>query len=175
MDDLERPDARPVPDEIRGEILDPFIAAACSTLAEMAQTTADARDLYATATPRPAGDVTVVLDLTPTPGAMLVLDFPGPTASALADRVLAEAGGVADDAMVRDCMGEITNVIAGQAKAMLHGTPHRFAFSTPRVLSGGELMLGTGSGREFLVVDFASDAGDFTLRLRPTEGEAEGA
>ena len=174
MDDLERPDARPVPDEIRGEILDPFIAATCSTLAEMVQTTAEARAVYATATPHPSGDISVVLDLTPTPGAMLVLDFPGPTASALADRVLAEAGGAADDTLVRDCMGEITNVIAGQAKAMLHGTPYRFAFSTPKILPGRDPMRGPDRGREFLVVDFASDAGDFTLRLCPVKGEAEG-
>jgi CheY-specific phosphatase CheX len=72
-------------------------------------------------------------------------------------------------------MGEITNVIAGQAKAMLHGTPHRFAFSTPRLLSGGDPVPGAVAGREFLVVVFASDAGDFTLQLCPTEGEGEGA
>jgi len=174
LDDSEGPDARPIPDRIRAEILDPFIAAVCSTLAEMAQTTADAGDLYATATPRPAGDVTVVLALTPAPGALLVLDFPGSTASVLADRVLAEAGGAADDATVRDCMGEITNVIAGQAKALLHGTPYRFGFSTPKIIPRGTAVPEMDARREFLIAAFASDAGDFTLALCPPGGEAEG-
>lgn len=174
MHDRGGPDARPIPDDIRRDILDAFIAATCATLAEMAETGADARDVYASATPRPSGDIIVVLGLTPTPGAMLVLDFPGPTASALASRVLAGADGASDDAIIRDCMGEITNVIAGQAKAMLHGTPYRFAFSTPRIVSGRGPVPATETGRDFLVVVFASDAGDFTLHLCPAGGDAEG-
>ena len=176
LDDSEGPDARPIPDRIRAEILDPFIAAVCSTLAQMAQTAAEARAACATATSHSSGDVTVVLDLTPTPGAMLVLDFPGPTAQALADRVLTEAGGAADDALVRDFMGEIANVVAGQAKAMLHGTRHRFAFTYAEDHPARRTPSCSGRARrrEFLIVDFASDVGDFTLRVRPAGGEAEG-
>ncbi len=172
MDDLECPDTRPIPDEVREELLDPFIVAACTTLAEMALTAAEVRETYATVTSRSVGDITVVLDLTPARGAMLVLGFPEPTAAALAGRVLAETGGGADDALVRDCMGEITNVIAGQAKAMLHGTSRRFAFSTPRIMSGRNLVPEHSTGCEFLVAHFDSDAGDFILQVCSAQGEA---
>jgi chemotaxis protein CheX len=170
----ECPDAWPISDKDRGECLQSFIQATCTTLAEMAEVVAEVREVSTTLTPRSSGDITVVLGLTPTPGAMLVLDFPGPTASALADRVLAEVGGTSDYALVRDCMGELTNVIAGQAKALLHGTSHAFAFSTPEIMSNRNLLPGTDPGREFLIVVFTSIAGDFTLQLCPVEREAEG-
>jgi chemotaxis protein CheX len=174
LNKLDCPDARPISDKDREECLQAFIQATFTTLAEMAEVVADVREVYATSTPRSVGDITVVLGLTPTPGAMLVLDFPGPTASALANRVLAEAGGTSDDDLVRDCMAELTNVIAGQAKALLHGTSHAFAFSTPKIMSKRDLLPGTDPGREFLIVMFASDAGDFTLQLCPVESVAEG-
>jgi chemotaxis protein CheX len=174
LNKLKCPDARPISDKDREECLQSFIQATCTTLAEMAEVVANVREVYATSTPRCKGDVTVVLGLTPTPGAKLVLDFPGPTASALADRVLAEVGGTSDDALIRDCMGELTNVIAGQAKALLHGTSHAFAFSTPKIMSNRDLLPGTATGREFLIAVFASIAGDFTLQLCPVERAAEG-
>jgi chemotaxis protein CheX len=174
LDDLENSDTQFTPDEARKEVLDAFIVATCSTIAEMAQSLVEVRETYATVTPRFVGDITVVLDLTPGRGAMLVLCFPRPMAAALAERVLAGAGGATDGALVRDCMAEITNIIAGQAKAMLHGTPHRFAFSTPRIFSGQDVSLEQYTGREFLVAHFVSDAGDFTLQVCSADGEAEG-
>ena len=172
MDDLADSDTRPIPDEIRKEILNAFIVATCSTAAEMAQSVAEVCERCATLTPRAVGDITVVLDLRPGRGAMLVLDFPGPTAQALAKRVLAGTGAT-DDALVRDCMKEITNIIAGQAKAMLQGTPRRFAFSTPRILSGRNVALEQPAGREYLVAHFISDAGDFTLQVCAADAEPE--
>src|SRR4051812_12669340 len=61
----------------------------------------------------------------------LVLSFPGRTAATLARRILAEAAVDADAMMVQDCMGEVANVVAGQAKALLVGSPSHFTLSTP--------------------------------------------
>jgi len=51
----------------------------------------------------------------------LVLIFPQRTAEALADRMLAGVSIDVGDQLIRDCAGEIGNVVAGQAKALLSG------------------------------------------------------
>ena len=93
----------------------------------------------------PLGDIAAVLTLTSAPGAM-VLGFPEQTASALAGRILSGVTAVIDGQLIRDCVGEIANVIVGQAKAMLAGTSYHFAFSVPNVTAAcdGPCLAGPG-------------------------------
>jgi CheY-specific phosphatase CheX len=65
---------------------------------------------------------TVVLGIKPATEGLLVLSFPDRTAAAITERVLADAKEEIDETLVRDCVGEIANVIAGQAKTLLAGT-----------------------------------------------------
>ena len=96
---------------------------------------------------------------------MLVLSFPAQTAAALAGRVLAEVTPAPDDDLVRDCMGELANVIAGQAKTLLAETPYQLLLATPSILSGAGLEFGSRPDADGLVVVFGSDAGDFALQV----------
>ena len=57
------------------------------------------------------------------------------------------------------------NVIAGQAKALLAGTPYHFAFSTPSVMTGADREIWPRPGSECLVIAFDSDVGEVVLRL----------
>ncbi len=165
MDILELPEAEPVPPEVRELLVEPFIAAASLTLTELAQTEPVVRSTYRTAHPRTLGDVSAVLGLMPEAGELLVLSFPAPTAAALAGRVLAEVTPAPDDELVRDCLGELANVIAGQAKTLLAETPYQLLLATPSVLSGPGLEVGARPDIESLVVVFGSDAGDFALQI----------
>lgn len=61
------------------------------------------------------------------------------TAARLAARYL-PAGNAISAEMVDDVVGEFANVIAGQAKTMLKGTPYHFKLSTPAVLRIAPLM-----------------------------------
>ena len=131
MDILECRDAQPVSPEVREQLLEPFISAASLTLTELAQTELAVRSVYRTALPRTLGDISAVLGLTAEGGEVLVLSFPAPTAAALAGRVLAEVTQAPDDDLVRDCMGELANVIAGQAKTLLAETPYQLVLATP--------------------------------------------
>jgi CheY-specific phosphatase CheX len=62
-------------------------------------------------------------------------------------------------------MGEVANVIAGQAKTLLAETPYQLLLATPRVLSGAGFEVGSLPGIEGLVVVFDSDAGVFALQV----------
>lgn len=145
-------------------LIDPLIAAATLTLAEMAQTTLAVRSVSRDCPPCAHGEFVVELDLTSAtgPGGSLVLCVPEATAQALAGRVLAGVATAPDADLIGDCMGEITNVIAGQVKALLAGTPYHFTFQPPRIASAGAPADRLG---ECLVIAFESDAGAFALRL----------
>lgn len=62
----------------------------------------------------------------------LMLELAEPSAEKLAARYLPPETPLAAD-LVDDTVGEFANVVAGQAKTMLKGTPFHFSLSTPAV------------------------------------------
>jgi CheY-specific phosphatase CheX len=145
------------------ELLEPFITAVATTLREMAGVEAVVRDTFRADGGEGLADVSAVLRLDADTEGWLILSFPRGTAAALAERVLAEVGGEPNEGMIRDCAGELVNVIAGQAKALSFGTPRHFTFSTPTPLTAWPADAAVGR----YVVRFDSDAGEFTLHLCP--------
>src|SRR5262245_31208475 len=102
----------------------------------MAGTEVAVRETYRTRLDSPWGDISAVLEIKSATGGMFVLSFPERTAAAIAERILADARTAVTDSLIRDCVGEIANVIAGQAKTLLAGTTHQLTFSLPRVIVG---------------------------------------
>jgi chemotaxis protein CheX len=156
---------QPVLDEIRDNLLEPFTQAACAALGEMAGTELAAGAVYESAVDRPLGNIAAAVELQSATNGWMILSFPQATAAALARRILAEVPQEVDDTLIQDCMGEIANVVAGQAKAMLAGTAYQFTFSLPRTAAaaGGKPL--PGQGLQCLVVSFGSDLGEFAMQL----------
>src|SRR5262245_56499445 len=77
------------------------------------------------------GELAAIVELTSAAVGALVVSFPRPTAEALARRMLTSVTEPLDDSLIQDCVGEMANVVAGQAKAMLADGPYRFDFSVP--------------------------------------------
>lgn len=143
------------------ELIGPFAEAVAVTLREMAGVESVLREFAPVAEPGGFAGVSAVLRLSNAGPGYLVLSLPLATAASLARRVLGEVADEPDETMVRDCAGELANVIAGQAKAMLFGTPHHFTFSTPAVSLGDPGLPPAGQW----VATFASEAGEFSLHL----------
>jgi chemotaxis protein CheX len=150
--------------EIREKLLEPFITATRTALAEMASVDVVARTVCQNSRPPAPGDISAVLRLTSATDEWLVLSFPERTAATLARRMLTGVTPEVDDQLIRDCVAEIGNVIAGQAKTLLGGTPFHFAFSVPSVMVGGD-DLPQDAGLNCLIVAFEGDPGEFALRL----------
>lgn len=165
LDRLTNSDGQPVGAATQHEVLDPFIEAVSMTLREMVGVDVAVQAVFEKSAHQTVGDVSALLTLAFPAEGRLVLSFPAPTAAALARRVLADVVDEPDPAMVNDCMGELTNVIAGQAKALLLGTRYHFTLSTPTVLTGAGREIRHPEGAHCLVVTFASDVGDFALEL----------
>lgn len=143
------------------ELIEAFTAAVPFALRELAGVEAVARDAGPAAGRAPA-DLGATIRLA-TGGGQWRMTFCLPAAAAgeLARRILAGATELTPG-LVRDCTGEVANVIAGQAKALLVGSPAHFTLSTPEVRSGDPAD-GTGGW----VIRFDSDAGEFAVWLCP--------
>lgn len=141
-----------------------FAAAAETVLREMAGLDAAARPTAAADPPH--CEAQLVSAVIPLGGeGYLVLCLPRPAASALAVRVLGVTA-EPDGGMTRDCVGEVANVIAGQAKALLRGTPGHFRFSTPVVADGPPAV--PAGGAEAVVFDTA--VGEIHMSVRRPGG-----
>jgi len=173
MSDIIATDADIDP-EIRLHLVEPFIAAATAALSEMATTEVIVRNVQLQTTVAPLSDFSAAVEITATTIGLLVLTFPKQTAAALAARILAGTAQTPDDNLIRDCVGEMANVIAGQAKAMLAGGPYQFTFSIPKVLVGaGDFQ--PPQRLNCLVISFRSDQGEFALQLlRPVQAASNG-
>jgi chemotaxis protein CheX len=156
--------AQAVPRTLKQELLEPFIDAVTLTFSEMAGAEVSAQGVYQKGGGTTLGEVSAVLRLAGTDGT-LVLGFPRTTALALTERILASLPEAADENMQNDCVGEIANVVAGQAKALLAATPYHFYFSTPTVLTGLRQDISPRADRKCLIVVFGSELGDFALQL----------
>lgn len=145
--------------------LESFISAAQVALAEMAGTEVAVQEVYQATLDNLWGDVCAIVSIKSATEGLFILSFPEKTAAALAERVLADAKAAITENLIQDCVGEVANVIAGQAKTLLTGSPHQFTFSLPRVVSGNVSQSHSEPSRGCLVAVFQSDLGEFRLHL----------
>ncbi len=122
--------AKPLPAE-RSAALAPFVAAALAALRDWAGVEGyPAAEWLGPLGAGRAGFAAAVALRRAVPGRLHVA-LDETAAAALVARVFAEAGAAAAPDLVGDCVGELANLIAGRAKALLHGTPAHFQLGTP--------------------------------------------
>lgn len=151
-------------ESVRASLLDPFIEATGTTLREMAGVEAVPCADPGPADARTRWDITSVVGLTTAAGGgALAVGFPRAAAAALAERMLAAVPVAIDDGMIADCAGELVNVIAGQAKALLHGTQYAFRHGTPTALAGPDRPIPCDPGASGFRIPFVCEVGEFEV------------
>ena len=148
------------------EVIEAFSSSAVTALQELAQLEAIPTNSSAIGTTL-AGDavVAVVRLLRSVPGAMTLV-LPPVLARRLSEGYL-PAGTELTDEIINDVAGELANVIAGQAKTILKGTPYHFSLSIPVVSCraaceqspGVAIALAVGTTLLLLLVDLDSCPG----------------
>lgn len=156
--------AQPIDDALRTRVLQPFLTGVEVALREVAHTEVAERTSYQCKTRRIIGDWGVSIALISNTEGVLALGFEQATAPALARRMLADTPATVDESLIRDCAGELANVVAGQAKSFLAPTPDRFTFTPPK-FAPADVDIAPPEMQTCLVVKFKSDAGDFSLQL----------
>jgi chemotaxis protein CheX len=160
-----RCDIQPVVEELREALLKPFSEAAMMAMKEMAGMQITINTVYQKNGYRMFGDISAVIGLIAKTEGSLVISFPSETAKAVVGRILASVQCESNDDVIRDCVGEIANVIAGQARGVMIDTPYRFGMSTPTIVAGAHHEICHKAGMPCLVVVFGSDVGDFAMQL----------
>lgn len=158
-------DTKPILEDIRKQLLGPFTSVIKVTMREMAGIEPMVRAVYQKTGHKIFGDISAVIGLKSSVDGAMVLSFPGDSAMAFTKLILKDVIDNPDGDIVRDCVGEIANVIAGQARGILASTSYQFAISTPIIVSGEEHEIRHRPGLPCLVAVFTSDAGDFALQL----------
>jgi CheY-specific phosphatase CheX len=148
---------------LQEQLVEPLTAAICAALRDMAGIEAAPTDLSRSKRREPPHEVAILLRLQSDLLEGLVLSATDSSAQELARRMLPDAK-EGDNTLIRDCLGEIANITAGQAKALLHGSPYHFTFSTPLTLTGNEKELIPQAG-ECLAIELQSEIGPFALQL----------
>jgi CheY-specific phosphatase CheX len=145
------------------KVAEAFIGAARVALREMAVTEIDIQSVSPGTTRLAPDTIAAAVELRPDQDGLFVVEFPGSTAAALARRMLTGVTNDLDDGLIRDCMGEIANVIAGQVKALTARTDAPFSFKLPpRVTDTGQVR---SSGLDCMSIHATTDCGDFALLL----------
>lgn len=155
----------PVMEEIRRGLLDPFIEATVLTLGEMAGERPRLHSVYQKQGYRIFGDHSAVVSLSSRTEGTLVLSFASETSYELGRRMLMALGAEVTEELVQSCLGEVANVIVGQAKGRLAGTNHGFKMSVPTVVSGPNHEIRYKPGLPCLVASFTGNFGDFAMQL----------
>jgi CheY-specific phosphatase CheX len=152
--------------ETQGHIFQAFAGATDVVLRELART----EDAVVSEEWKPdyqwVGEIAALIPLNSATIDELILSMSVSVAETLARRMLAETGVPVDAEMMRDCLGEMANGIAGQAKALLHSTPSRITFSTPRVILPGSEEAGRRANGDCLVLKCVCDVGEFAVQVR---------
>jgi CheY-specific phosphatase CheX len=154
----------PIVGELREQFVEPFIVAVSQSFRDWPGTEVMVRSVCQQIPPRLLGDMSAEVALRGPRDITLALSFPQATATGLGDSALAGTAYDMDDSLLYDCLGELANVVAGQAKALLAGTPYHFTFGTPKVVYV-DPRRGPEPGQDCLVVVFGSQWGDFALQL----------
>lgn len=148
--------------EISDELVFAFAEAVPFALREMAGVEAFVREEHPATADDGFGGLSANVRLAATGGAAsFSMLYPEQTAIALTRCVLAGTTDQASPELVRDCIGEVANVVAGQAKALLVGSPAHFTLSTPTVRSGDPGALPAHAR----AIAFESSVGRFTVLL----------
>jgi chemotaxis protein CheX len=160
-------EANMVDSDIPMQPAESYIAAVTVALGEMAGTLLSVRRILQGTLDLTPDQILIAVQLESATETMFFLLFPRATAWTLAQRVLGDSGIDLHDNLILDCLREIANVVAGQAKTLLAGTSHQMTFCLPTVVAGALPQAKLDVAREYLVIGFDRDAGEFLLGLAP--------
>lgn len=142
----------------------PFVQATINVLSSMTGLSPVPGKPYIKNTDKAQGDVSAIVGITGCKSGAIALSFSQSCASALVKGMLGDAieDIIAD---TRDAVGEITNMISGQARATLSEMGLPLQGSTPSIIFGANHSLSFPGQVTTVAIPFETDYGTFTLEF----------
>ncbi len=141
-------------------LIQPFINATLTVLKTMAFTEAHSKPPYLKDQNTANGDVSGVIGLTGDSSGSLSVSFPEKTILVIVSNMFGERMSQVDDE-IKDAVGEITNMISGQARQELEGMGMSLESAIPTVISGKDHTIKHITTYPILAITFSLDEGEF--------------
>ena len=146
------------------ELAKPFVKAAVDVLSTMAFIQPKAGKPFVKKNSVAHGDVTGLVGLTGEKSGSVSISFTKNCAVAIVKNMLGdEIEDIVSD--VKDAVGEITNMISGQARAGLAEQGLVFQGSTPSVVMGDNHSISHVSHSPIMAIPFQTEHGEFTIEF----------
>ncbi len=160
-----RCNVEPVMENIRQQLLNPFIDATMRTLTTLTGGAPLLHSVYCKNGYSIFGDYSVLVTLCTRSEGTMVISFPRQTGYEIGKRMILPLGVEINEELVQSCLMEIANIIVGQAKGALAPTIYRFSMSLPNIIAGRNHVIRYQSGLPCLVASFTGEIGEFALQL----------
>lgn len=145
-------------------IAKPFVSATVGVLSMMAMISPKAGKPYVKRDSLAKGDVSAVVGITGAKNGTISLSFEKSCAVAIVKNMLGDAvTDIVSD--VRDAVGEITNMVSGQARSGLAEMGMVFQAGTPTVIMGDNHVISHISSGPIMAIPFETEHGGFTLEF----------
>jgi chemotaxis protein CheX len=145
------------------EIAKPFVEATVNVLSTMAMIQPKPGRPYVKKDKEAAGDVSAVIGFTGDKKGSISVTFTKESALSVVTNMLGEVEDPVQD--IKDAVGEITNMISGQARAGLQQMGLNFHGSTPTVIFGDGHTIQHVSKGPVMAIPFVTEAGEFTVEF----------
>lgn len=146
------------------EIAKPFVKATVSVLSTMAMIEPRPGKPFVKRDNTAIGDVSAVIGITGDKNGSISVSFTKKCAIALVKSMLGDdVQDIVQD--VKDAVGEITNMISGQARAGLSEMGMSLAGSTPSVIMGDNHTITHVTKEPVVAIPFSTDHGDFFVEF----------
>lgn len=145
-------------------IAKPFIKATQSILETMAGMKAKAGKPYVKKNNEAEGDISAIVGVTGDATGTIALTFSRECASALVTGMLGDdVQDIHQDS--QDAVGEVTNMVSGQARASLVDMGITLQGSTPTVITGDRHKIRHMSANPVIAIPFSTKSGNFTVEF----------
>lgn len=147
-------------ENIDTQFIQPFINATLNVLETMAFTKAHSEPAYLKNEKTAKGDVSGVIGLTGDSSGSLSVSFPEKSILAIVSNMFGEELTEVDEE-IKDAVGEITNMISGQARQELEDMGMSLESAIPTVISGRDHTIKHITSYPILAITFVLDEGEF--------------
>jgi chemotaxis protein CheX len=147
------------------KVINPFIEATMEVFRTASSMEIVRKDLFLKKNYRMFGDVSGVMGLNGEASGTVVISMSSRLACDLVGRMLGEEPEPTVSETVRDGIGEVVNMIAGRAKAVLAGSQYHFQISLPAVIAGTGHEIAHRNGAPCIVVVFEVENEEFAIQV----------
>lgn len=146
------------------EIAKPFVSATLHVLTTMAQIEPQVGKPYVKKGDTATGDVSAIVGLTGTKTGSMSISFSKKCAVSIVKAMLGDdVTDIIADA--KDVVGELTNMISGQARVGLNAAGLNLTSSTPTIVFGDNHTISHVCEGPVMAIPFSTPNGDFTLEF----------